>query len=255
MRPVLAWCALLLATAAGAAEQSQIPLEEPAFGADTMFEKPDVPGFGPEVEPLALGLVGVGGEQRVNGTAVVERPARELVDGVAAVGLRRIQPTHRTLTVGTLMLFAGTDPLADRDGRFLGGLSVAQGCWRTVLPIYDVRLDAGWSSEREAVLDADVVVGPLHLAAERDRFERAYHVGGVADAPPGAMPVRLGIDRIAGFHDGTRTLATQTWLELTVPIGDGLFLAGHGSYTRDAIAADGSTDPVWEGWLGMGVRW
>jgi hypothetical protein len=67
--------------------------------------------------------------------------------------------------------------------------------------------------------------------------------------------VRLGVDRVIGFRDGSRDLATETWLEATMALKHGVFLSGHGSYVRHAVDGLGNVDAVWEGWVGVGFRY
>jgi hypothetical protein len=246
---------LALSGVATAYDQAEVPLEEPAFGSEGAAEKPEIPGLGKDVEPLALAVIGIGSETRVNGAYEVDRKSGEIIDGLGAIGLRREKPTHRGVTSGLVLLFAGTDPLAAHDGRFMGGIALAQAAWQGVIPLYDLRLSGGWSSERKGLLKADAILGIIHVAVSHDHEIDNFRLGGAVDGPPGLIPARFGIDRVFSYRDSQRVLATETWLELGVPVHEGVFLAGNAAYTFDAIDANGHEDNNWSGWIGIGVRW
>jgi hypothetical protein len=249
--------ALLLATVgvAGAADYALVPLDEPVYTTESLVEKPEVPGLGKETEPFGIGVIGLGTERRVDGPYFVERDNGELIDGGIGLGLRRVKPGRSSVTVTALTAVAGTDQLAAHDGVFIGGLSLTQGSWRGLIPLYDLRLHGGYSRERKGVFEGDVTAGLLHLAAARDHEIDSFRIGGAIDGPPGLVPGRIGIDRVVGYRDSQRNLATQTWLELGVPVREGLFLAGNASYTFDAVDVHGEEANVWQVWLGLGLRW
>lgn len=73
-------------------------------------------------------------------------------------------------------------------------------------------------------------------------------------AHPLDLPVRVGLDRSDRFNRGVRDLATETWLEASVPLDDGVILACHASCTEHELNGITRSAADLSGWVGLELR-
>ena len=197
------------------------------------------------VRPFALAVVRFGSSARVGHGIERRREGGDVVDGTMTLGVRRER--HR------LAIAVGTDHLASASDEVAGSLSYAHADYRDLVAVRDLALAAGWSSERRWVVDGDLLLGPLHLAAGGEDGVRSYHLGGGLGVLLPRALLRFTCDRVIIYPDeAPRALATATALQVGVRPGGRVLVQLSGGYTHDALTGDG-VDGVWEGALAFGL--
>jgi len=196
--------------------------------------------------PLILVSVGFGSSARVGHGVERRREDGHIVDGTLTVGAK--------LADHLMALHLGTDANAAEAGEIDAGLSYNHADYRDLVAVHDLTLAAAWSGERHWVIDGDLLLGPLHLAAGREDGVRTFRLGGgVGVRLPKAL-IRFTCDRliISTEDDDARALATETALQIGVrPTRHALVQLSAG-YTHDALTSTGA-DGVWESALILGV--
>ena len=198
------------------------------------------------LRPFLIGAVRFGTSARVDHGVERRRDEGDIVDGSLAVGGK--------LADHLVALHVGTDANAAEAGEIDAGLSYNHADYRDLVAVHDLSLAAGWSGERHWVIDGDLLVGPLHVAAGREDGVRTYRLGGgVGVRLPKAL-IRFTCDRLI-MHtedDDARSLATETVLQVGVRATRHLLVQISGGYTHDALTSRGP-DGVWEAALSLGV--
>jgi hypothetical protein len=208
----------------------------------------------PQEYVLIHGIVGAGSERRFDGVLVGRRNHGDLVDGWAGLTCRGEDTEGPMHVVRSITATVGTDRIDPRAGRVEADAAYVEQRWRARLPMYRVEVGGGYSQDRRLLLAADAVAGIFHLAASRDDHVRTYRIGGALLGRPDADGMRLTIDRVVGYVDGHRYLATEARLRLPWRLSDTLFLYGEGAHLRHG-RENGRNASVWEGWFGVGVVW
>ncbi|MBA3707608.1 MAG: hypothetical protein H0W83_02165 [Planctomycetes bacterium] len=234
------------------------PLEPPTAVQPTLDgprERPHPRHLDSEEEFVLLyGLIGAGTEKRFDGVLIGRRDEGELIDGEAGLQCRRDDHEGTQLTVRAVSVSVGTDRISPREGCFEADGSYAEQRWRGHFPLYRVEVGAGYSRDRKLLLAGDVVAGLLHLGIARDDIVRTYRIGGCLLGRPEMSAFRLTIDRVIGYVDGQRYLATEARLRIPWRLNRTLFLYGEGAHLRHGLDGSGTTT-AWEGWFGVGVVW
>ena len=197
------------------------------------------------IRRFLIGSVRFGSSARVDHGVERRREDGNVVDGSLTVGGK--------LEDHLVALHVGSDAQAAEPGEVDAGVSYNHADCRDLVAVHDLTLAAGWSGERQWVIDGDLLVGPLHLAAGREDGVRAFRLGGGLGARLPRALVRFTCDRVIIYADDAeaRALATETGLQIGLRPSRRTLVQLSGGYTHDAITGAGA-DGVWEAALSLG---
>ena len=192
-----------------------------------------------------VGAVRFGTSARVDHGVEHRRDEGDIVDGSLTVGGK--------LADHFVALHVGSDANAAEAGEIDAGLSYNHADYRDLVAVHDLSLAAGWSGERHWVIDGDLLVGPLHVAAGREDGVRTLRLGGGLGVRLPQALIRFTCDRLIRYteDDDARALATETVLQVGVRATRHLLVQISGGYTHDALTSRGE-DGVWEAALSLG---